>query len=278
MKLTEKMRFPHPVLCEDTPDYLIGEFAAAFSQQLTEDFELKITSKFEVSNSEIQKFIENQSAALGYFIVCQRTFFNSLQEVPLCETDRHFNLSLVWGAIKIRPLVWSKKKISNFPNKSADEEFGHKINFRKATILAYGPEFRFSIDPKRFKPFESIFNLLANDDVPLGMIEVDTDQDKIGINANRKTYDSIVQMRNTPLTSSVMLSSVYMPAIVEIVSRIQNGSANFDGLRWYQVLLAKCEQIDIEIQNPANTPLSVAQQLLNAPIQTTTIALENTSW
>ena len=140
-----------------------------------------------------------------------------------------------------------------------------------------GPEFRFSIDPRKFKPFETIFKLAVDDTVEPGMIEVDTDDDKIGILAESATHTALDSMRNLPATRSVMLSAVYMPVIADIVSRMQLGDKSFEAQRWFQVFSAKCDDLGIQPNDPSVSPLRVAQLLLKAPLKQTTKAMEAAS-
>jgi len=107
------------------------------------------------------------------------------------------------------------------------------------------------------------------------MIEVDTDDDKIGILAETQTHASIESMRNVETTRSVMLGAVYMPVIVDVVARIQNGDRSFESQRWYQVFAAKCDDLGIQPEDQSVSPLRIAQQLLKAPLKSTTKALEN---
>ena len=277
MKLNERMRFPHPVLSKLSSDYREGEISAGFSHQQADGNQLKIRSTIEIDNTEISMLVSDQRAALGYFLVCRRTFFNYLQAAPMGISEKYFDLSLLHGLVTIRPVVWASKEITDFTSPMVDKEYGTNIRFEKGSIISMGPEFRFSVDPRKFKPFETIFSLAIDDSVPPGMIEVDVDQDKISILAEKETYTSISNMRNTDVARSVMLSSVFMPVIVNIVARVQSGDTSLKAKRWYQVFEAKCDDLGIQPDDESASPLIVAQQLLKAPLKDTAKALELTS-
>lgn len=277
MKINEKMRYPHPVLSEFSSDYLSGDLSAEFTLEQTEDDQLKITSEILIGNPELASLITAQEAGSGYFLVSRRTFFNHLQEVPPGTCDKYFNLTQLHGLVTVRPIVWTLDELIGFSSPLIDAEFGDDIRIRKGSIIAMGPEFRFSIDPRKFKPFETIFKLAVDDTIPPGMIEIDTDDDKIGILAEPKTHAALESMRNTDITRSVMLSSVYMPVVADIVAQIRQKDKSLEARRWFQVFAAKCDDMGIEIEDPSASALGIAQKLLKAPLREMTKAVENTA-
>ena len=276
MKLNERMRFPHPVLNKHSADYSQGELTAEFSWEQTDDNQLKIISTLNIGDQEIVKLVEEQKAASGYFLVCRPTYYNHLQEAPPSISEKHFDLSLLHGRVTIRPIVWTIREVTDFNSPLIDEEFGENIKIRKGSIVAMGSEFGFSVDPRKFKPFETIFRLSIDDSVSPGMIEVDPDQDKIGILAEKGTYGSIVAMRGLSTVRAIVLSSVYMPVVADIVARIQGGDTSFEARRWYQVFKAKCDDLNIQPEDESASPLKIAQILLKAPLEGTIKTMEST--
>lgn len=274
MKINERMRYPHPVLSEFSSDYSTGEMSADFLQQQTDGNQLKIISEITIGNNDLSSLIASQKAASGYFLVSRRTYFNHLQEASPGKSEKFFDLSQLYGLVTIRPVVWTLDDLEGFSSALIDTEFGEDISIGKGSIIAMGPEFRFSIDPKKFKPFETIFKLAVDDSVDPGMIEVDTDDDKISILAEAKTHAALNSMRNIETTRSVMLSAVYMPVVADIVSRMQLGDKSFEARRWFQIFAAKCDDLGIQPEDPSVPPLKVAQMLLKAPLQQTAKALE----
>ena len=273
MKLNDKMRFPHPVLSEHSTDYVATEFLAEFSYRITNDNKLEITSTLSLDDKELNALIKKQRADVGYFVVCRPTFYNNLQRAALGISQKYFDLSVLNSEVTVRPVIWALNEITNFQSHSIDKEFGEDVDYPKGAIIAIGPEFRFSIDPKKFKPFESIFKLAINDNIEQGLIEIDADQTKIAILAETETHKKIATMRNTPEGRSIMLSAVYMPAIAEIVARRQSGDIALENNSWYKVFAAKCADLGIQPEAKSQTPLNIAQLLLRAPLEQTFKAL-----
>ena len=274
MKINERMRYPHPVLSEYSSDYSSGQMSAKFHYQQTDDNQLKVISDISIENDELSAAVSSQNAASGYFLVSRRTYFNHLQEAPPGESEKFFDLSQLHGLVTIRPVVWTLSNLDGFSSPLIDSEFGEEISIGKGSIIAMGPEYRFSIDPRKFKPFETIFKLAIDDAVPPGMIEVDTDDSKINILAETETHAALANMRNIGSARAVLLSSVYMPVIADIVASLRADGTNFEAKRWFQVFSAKCDDLGIRPEDPSISPLRVAQMLLKAPLRQTAKAME----
>ena len=277
MKLNDQMRYPHPVLNKYSSDYITGEFTGKFFREKTDNNQLKIKSKLEIDNPDLVQLVRERRAAAGYFLVCRPTYYNYLQKAIIGASENYFDLSLLHGLVTLRPVIWTLSEITGFKSKLIDKEFGDDIRIRKGSIIALGHEFSFSVDSRRFKPFESIFSLSINSDVPVGMIDVDADQNKIHILAETKTHQSVLDMRNLDAGRSVMLTSVYLPVITDIIARIQSGDKSLEANRWYKVFAAKCDELGIEPQDQSMSPLKIAQLLLHAPLKGTIMVMETVS-
>ena len=275
MKLNERMRYPHPVLSEFSSDYTTGEFSASFSNQVTDDNQLKIASDLSINCGELRVLIEDQKASAGYFIVCRRTYFNHLQCVPLGESEKIFELSQLYATVSLRPVIWTLEDVENHSSPLIDADFGKDIIITKGAVIAMGPEFRFSVDQQKFKPFETIFTLSKSKNIKPGMIEVDPGEDKIEILADPETYEFIVHMRNIHQGPKILLNAVYMPAIMDVLSRLQTDHS-LEERRWYRIFKAKCDDIGIDpLKKDTFSPLEVAQQLLREPLQEIRKAMES---
>ena len=270
MKLNERMRYPHPVLSEYSSDYISGEFRAEFSQNLTKDDELRIESNLTLDSSDLRDLIDAQEAAIGYFIVCRPTYFNRLQQVPAGKSEKFFDANKLFGTVQIRPVVWTIKEVKDYESDLIDSEFGTSTPIAKGSVIAMGSEFRFSMDRKKYKPFDSIFALARGDKVPSGTFEVDPagEDGRITIAAEKETFNSIAGMRNTSAGRSMLLGAVYMPAVMDVISKMQLGDS-MQGYKWYRVFSAKCDDLAVDPSDNAQSPLKLAQRLLGQPLTKT---------
>lgn len=274
MKLNERMRYPHPVLSEYSSDYVSGEFRCEFEQNLTPENELRLVGNLAVTDPTLATLISTQKAAVGYFVVCRRTYFNFLQVASLARTEKFFDATRLYGTVLIRPVIWTLAPLDNFSSPLFDTEFGKSVKVAKGSVIALGPEFRFSMDRKKYKPFDSIFELAENATVPAGTFAVDPDQDRITITAEPKTYRSVADMRGPTSGRAILLSAVYMPAVMEVLARLQSNDRSLESRKWYQVFKAKCDDLGINPADPSQSALQVAQQLLRQPLKQTITIVE----
>lgn len=277
MKLNNKMRYPHPVLSDYSSDYVSGEFKCEFEQNVTPEGELRLISRLKLTNLILSHHINTQSAAAGYFIVCRRTYFNLLQEAPLGDSEKFFDIAQLFGSVTIRPVIWTLRPLEKFSSPLFNSEFGSSVSVAKGSVIALGPEFRFSVDQKKFKPFDSIFELSENAGVRPGTIEIDPDQDRIAITAESVTYKSLAGMRNVVAARPILLNAVYMPAVMDVISRLQSGHSSLEGRKWYRIFKAKCDDLAINPADAGQSPLSLAQKLLREPLNRTISVVEKLS-
>jgi hypothetical protein len=267
MKINDNMRYPHPVLSEYSKDYSTGEFRCEFIQQITPEGELKLTATLNLDSKDLSDLIAAQKASAGYFVVCRRTYFNFLQEAPLGTSEKFFDASRLFGTVIIRPAIWTLTRVENFTSPLIHEEFGKAVDLPKGSVIALGPEFKFSIDKKKFKPFESIFELAQQDGIEPGTVSVDPMRERITILAEPATYKDLADVRNLAKGRDVLLNAVYMPAIMDVLAMLQAGETSIKGKNWYRVFKAKCDDLGIDPSSSALAPLHVAQKLLKAPLK-----------
>lgn len=267
MKISEAMRYPHPVLSEYSSDYASGEFRCEFEQNLTSGNELRLAANLEIDSPIFHELIEARQAALGYFVICRRTYYNSLQEVPPGKSEKFIGAQKLFGRVEIRPVIWTLSDLEEFRSSLFSGEFGESVTVGKGAIIAIGPEFQFSVDRKKYKPFDSIFQLAKNDSVEPGIFEVDPDRERITISAEPGTYSSITDMRNIQLGRHVLLNSVYMPAIMDVIARLQARETGLESRKWYRIFRAKCDDLAIDPTDPSQPPLRIAQKLLRQPLR-----------
>lgn len=275
MKLNEKMRYPHPVLSEYSSDYTTGELSATFKHQQGDTKKLRILSTLNLNSPALSELISDQKAACGYFIVCRQTYFNRLQTVSLGDAERFFEIEQLHGSVNLRPVIWTLEAIDGYSSPLMDAEFGESVPIPKGSIIAMGPEFRLSVDPQRFKPFETIFAIAKSDSVAAGTIAVDTDREKITVLAEKDTYDGIAGLRQIAKGKRILLNAVYMPAVMEVISRLQSGDTSLHGRQWYRVFSAKCDEMGIDPSDKTESPLDLAQQLLREPLVGTIKVMES---
>ena len=264
MKLSSDMLFAHPVLSSTSTDYRDALFDADFIVAIERD-NLDVTATLTLKCADLNALLESGGAGSGFYLIGSQTYENRLIEMRPGSAQHRFKASDFFGTIRIRPVVWSKKPCSNWQSEFLNPEYQGVAHFPAATVLAVGDEQAFSVDRERLKPFESIFSLVALEELQQGQIAVDTDRDKITISATAQTKASIEGIRNNPTGRSFLLNAVYFPAVIQVLNDIANDRGRCESRPWFRIFAAKCAAAGIELENPDY--LRDAQRLLGYPFR-----------
>jgi len=272
MKLSENTRFPHPVLCEETSDYITGSFKVDL--EVTEDT---------VNNSLILKCITildepyltnllNDNLAKVFLIVsCRGAYFYEQIELTKPEEVISFKPGKLTGRVDLRAVIVSTKTISDFRSDNINQEYGDEgFTINKSEILAFDSKRPINIGRKKLPPLESIFELTFSDELENGVIDVSLEQNKVQILANKDTSEKIHHLRSAGDTSSIVFSAIYLPAIMQILSYLREGSGEYIEYGWYDPFIAKCDFYNIDITK--DDFLLSAQKLLKKPLN---LVMEN---
>ncbi|HEX3665812.1 MAG TPA: hypothetical protein VHU23_11330 [Rhizomicrobium sp.] len=265
MKLSGDIRFPHPVLGLDTNDYTAGEFLSAI--RVKEDFSqstIEISVDTTVSDAALTNLITAGKASAGVFITCPATYFNVARPVQLGVSNLRFSAGSLWGRVVIRPFIWSNETISKWQNPNVHHEFSQDgFELAKGTLLAAGDEHAFSVGRDKLAPIESIFEMRRATDYPTGKMTVSLDNQKIVILLSSDVHEAVSNLRANSIGRVVLMNSVYLPAIMEVLSMLADGEGNHEGLRWHSAFIAKCDHLGISTTSPKI--FEDAQKLLEAP-------------
>lgn len=266
MKITDKTRFPHPVLSDFTGDYIGSHFSLEIKKIDEIIQEGKITVYFEIKISEqsIVDLVEKKKGKLGLFVTCLETHYNKLETIDMNQTVFEFLPGTLHGRVIIRPVIWVNQEVKDFTSENLHEEFGSEPrDLLPGKIISVGDDHVFIAGRQKLAPMETIFKLAKDDKVPLGQTRVRLDKDKITILASSKTYSFICKLRNTSIGIGILMNSIYLPAVMEVLSALQSPDEIDKEKRWFQIFNAKCEHLGIKLEN--GEPLRDAQKLMKSP-------------
>lgn len=264
MKYSEKMFFAQPVLREGADDYQAGDFAVEIGDASVSEENVEFSVEARLSCASLEKLIEEGSASAAVFITCMDTRFN--QCFPLTSgIEKKYSIASgkLFGRVTILPVIHSTRRIKAWSSDDLHTEYGGHVDIPPAALLAVGGEAGFSVDRKRLKPLESIFDMAVDDSVEKGLFKVDTDNEKITILVHPETKEDLEGMRNSDKGRTILLGSVYLPALMEVFSQIRQNGNNQEQHSWFRVFKAKC---DAHFIDPMNCPiLETSQTLLGIP-------------
>ncbi|MCY4557184.1 MAG: hypothetical protein OXF79_12570 [Chloroflexi bacterium] len=265
MRLSEETRFPHPVLGLETGDFTAGGFDVEFtSVEDRESGALTLEHAITLTEPEIRQLVETERAAAGCFVRCADTFFAELRPMSWPRGRTDFTAGKLLNRVSLRPMIWLLQDLPDWDPGTINPEFSPPVTLGRGDIIAVGAEHIISVGHEKLKPIESIFELDRSPDVPEGTLQVDPDRDRITILAGPGTYETIRLLREQAGGRPVVMNAVYLPAVMEVLDALRMSEDGYQGRRWYQTFVAKCDARGID-PSADSSILESAQKLLDSP-------------
>jgi hypothetical protein len=265
MKLSNRSRFPHPVLWTESGDYSKGSFHVDFEGQeslTTGAVRLKYSALLEEPG--IAALLTSKSASAGVFVSCLETYYSRLLPITLPTGALEITAGLLRGRVILRPIVWTSGPTVIKGSEDIHPEFDSQaLHIPKQSLIAIADEAVIEVGREKLARIESIFALAVNDDVPESQIALHMEDDKIQIHAARTTYERIFRLRGTTTSQAILLNSIYLPAVIDVLSCLKDAPEEFENRRWYRIFTAKLRHMDINVES--EDLLVAAQRLLNSP-------------
>jgi hypothetical protein len=250
-----------------TGDYLQGSFSISITRSAINPATGKLEMDYAVSLEEPKLKLKLNTGTVipGVFITCLDVYYSELLPLEDMDGTLEFGPGKLKGKVSIRPFLWAGENIKNYSNKNLHEDYGNELwDFYTGSILAIGNEFETYIGPEKLAPMESIFSIAKSDEVTEGEIKLDTGRENITILCNQKTFEVLNILRGTNDGKATLLSSIYLPAVMEVLSQLRDDHAPFEDKKWYRVFMSKCNYHKID---HTGSILEDAQKLLQLPVK-----------
>lgn len=132
----------------------------------------------------------------------------------------------------------------------------------RGDVVAASTIHTFEAGLDKLLPMESIFHLVASEDVDEGIFLVGLDNEAIRIEVHPNLYTTIYGIRGTSMRD-ILLPSFFLPAVMSALDAMRNGG--YEAHRWHRVIEARCSNEGIAIDTNMDLALA-AQKLLDAPL------------
>lgn len=270
--------FPYPVLCEDTDDYVEGDFYVETKLLEQNIKNILVQFNMHLDNPGLQNLINTGKAEFVIHMECSNTAFRTvIRSFSNTEKYRIMN-SRVNGDISLLGMVVSKEKIENYTNFLLNEDYeGITLNIDKASILAYD-----NMDPihiaKNYEELaekESIFSVVKEirmDQNERKPIWYAIDNDRIKIMVDEEVYASYIRYRGNNTMQPLMMSLLVMPALTYMMEVLRNeGWEEYASNNWFVKMqkfykINNLDFIDDIIENEEKLISEVVQEMLQLPI------------
>lgn len=265
MKISETTSFPHPVLAPWLSD--IGE--ATITTEITfreerEKNEVSVHCAAVLNQPDIVRLIQEGAATFGCYIRCQETGLRRLQQFGFPSGVHHFASGALMGNVHLRPMVWTVGQVAAYSPAGLHPEFSGSFDLRPGEILALDDEQIIQVTRPPLPSIESIFEIIASDEIVEGRFDVDTESHRITVRMGPRTYHLVQSLRQTDdVTRAVVMNSLYVPIVMQVLQELSDGYGPFEQYRWLHPFRARCEQAGIHVDRAEL--LTDAQRLLEHP-------------
>lgn len=266
MRISNETRYPHPVLSSFTDDYSSGEFYAEFSvSENPETGDLTLWHQINLTEKTIRDLVEAGQAEVGCIVRCMDTYYIRLHSFAFPSGRTDFPAGDLINTVNLRPVIWVKGDVSGLRSEFIHHEFGGLIPLKSGDIIALDVESSISVGQAKLAKAESIFELKMSDEVQEGVVKVDLEHERISIFMASKTFDLIAKLRNGDSGLSVVMNSVYLPAVMEVLDLLRENGGAYAERRWYRPFMEKCIFKGISLDGNFSI-MAAAQLLLENPV------------
>ncbi len=264
MKVSDRMRFPHPVLWEATEDFQSGRFGFKGFRVEEGNGRVVVESEIELENGDLERLLADGGMAIGVDVVCRDTYFASVVPGTLGRFSYDFDGAELSGDVVFRPMAWATRALELSGLSTIDSSFWNApVSVRAGSLLALGSSERCSIGRDKLAPLASVFELQLAAELEPGRFDVSLDEDRIGIRAGVEAHQIVASLRGTRDGQVGALNGVYLPVVCCVIEEMR-GNTDHSGKRWFRVISAKLSELGIDVANA--DPLDTAQVLLREPI------------
>jgi len=265
MKIDSNSRFPHPVLSQDTGDYSSGAFEVDVSvieklraSQVTIEYSVMLTEP------SLLAAVSDGRAGVGLFVTCPDTYFNDLIALALEPNQFSFEPGSLMGRVAMRPMVWARTNLEDFSLSNCHPEFGTgAMHVKSGSVLALDDVLTINIGREKLAQVETIFSIVEAVKLDPDSFALQLDSEKIQILVASNIYQKVNTLRKMTVGGPVVFNSIYLPAVMEVLSNLKDGAGGNEGRRWHRVFTAKCEHLGIKLDG--NDLWQNAQKLLRNP-------------
>lgn len=256
--------FAHPVLSPSTDDYGDRIFDISLDIEEAPDVgEVVVKGRYELDDAEVENLLRSKLAISGVIVESLETYFQIFVPISGSSFTLEFTGGELRGRVAIQAVVAAATDDVPLRSPYISSEYPpHTQQLKAGDVVAASSIHWFEAGQDKLLPMESIFRLVASDDVEDGVFQIGLDSEAILIEVNRKLYDTIYGIRGSSMRD-ILLPSLFLPAVMNALDAMRTPGS--EGLRWYRVIEARCSNEGILLDH--NTDLSLAAQcLLRGPL------------
>lgn len=264
MLIKPSSTFAHPVLSPQTDDYCDRVFALSLEvEEAPEAGEVALKGFCILDDPATHQLIDSGHATLGVVVECLETYFQRFFLVQEDGFTLQFGAGELRGRVAVQAVLAASEDDVQLESDFIVADYPpHARRLKSGDVIALSTIHTFEAGLEKLLPMESIFHLVASEDVADGIFQVGLDTEAIRLEVHPNLYRTIYGIRGTSLRD-ILLSSLFLPAVMNALDAMRSGG--YEGQRWHRVIEARCSNEGITVDDNMDLSLS-AQRLLDGPL------------
>ena len=265
----EKGEYPLPILRprEYQSDYENSDFKFDLTVKTDQDPH-SLSIEFYIGHEGIRKLVYEGKASLSLAIHCEATYLYQMIDLGADSPQSiTYDQQKFFGDVFFTLVVKAVTEFNDFsPSGLVKSLSGLGFSVCKGDFIAISQEIKFFFGLPPLKLGADIFILEESPDLEDYAFEVGTSNSKIEIYVGSKLNELIQSNMSTEPGRVRNISSVYFPALIEVLYQMKNGE-DFSGMAWHEAIAEAMRRLGFDLENKDWEPLYVAQKLLRFPYQ-----------
>lgn len=228
--------YPHPVLKEDTDDYVSSKFSCKLKQKRGMK-KFIFTAEFTLDNGELLKLIEKEKVEYVLHVECSQSSFRKVFSSKNATFSFELEDKSLLGKVSICSFLLAKNNISQYYNADFDDDYqDSSFSLVKGSILAIGSQEVFIVekDKNDLASVPSIFKIFHKEGKVGDPATVELDNNNIRIGLCKADYENYHhQSRGNTHTINAFL---IFPALIYALEYLKKDFQESEEMKWVQAL------------------------------------------
>ncbi|MCY3934062.1 MAG: hypothetical protein OXH70_20350 [Acidobacteria bacterium] len=273
MKWDPGKAFPHPVLRPDQGgegDYPTAEFEADVEAVRAKGaMAVDVSVDFELSDADLRSLVGRGEAECVLLVEAPTTRFRRLLRATRYRLQESFRAGELKGRVEFRPFLVCLRSLVGFKAAGWHADYGKRsFDLYPGSVLAQDEPAAYWIDTEDEKPIGSIFKHTATNRQADGTWVCDMSGDQVAVQMSERDHGRFEEAgRREQDDAALLINSIYLPALVHVLSEADQSEREYSGYRWFSTLDQKLEELGCSpLGKGAPDRLADAQKLLNSPL------------
>jgi hypothetical protein len=251
----------------DQLDYVRSSFELLISLELdvNNPHQLLLLYDLDFSVPEFQEHIESNRVGLYLDVRCKKTFYSEKFEVQQSGT-LEIDMEVLRDAVSVYPFMLAKQDFLMRSDRIHEDFEASQFFAEKNSVLAWCPPTTFSVEKELFRSVRSIIDYLPAE-VPFGDYIVDCDNEYVTIFASSKFIEKCRKAERNSAAKMPLIGCFFVSVVAEILMTMADRAQELEERRWFQVMQAKCEELNLDYEDKTCV-FKNTQTLLKSPLST----------